>query len=77
MTDSVYFLELSEYEAANLMQLVDAIYRFPHDKERVPGETPISRFNTGDWIGQLYWKLKEEVGDVYPVPPNPVWTQKY
>ena len=69
-----YELRLTAYEAANLMQLVDAIYRFPAEPThyRVSQATPVRNFNSGDWIGQLYWKLKAEVGDEYPVPPNPV-----
>lgn len=75
-----YILHLDAYEAANLMKLVDAIYRIPHemrDGTRVSPDTPISRFNSGDWIGQIWWKLQAEVGDEYPVPPNKIYEGEY
>lgn len=76
VTQKQYILLLTPYEAANLMQMVDAAYRFPHNAERIPEDTPIKRFNSGDWIGQLHWKLHAEVGDEYPVPPNPIYVPR-
>lgn len=68
-----YVLILSDYEA-DLMQMVRAAYRpYEIDASTPPEDTPIKRFNSGDWIGQLHWKLEAEVGKEYPIPPNPVY----
>jgi hypothetical protein len=72
VTEKQYVLLLTPYEAANLMQMVRSAYRI-HVQQDIPAETPISSFNSGDWIGQIHWKLREEVGDEYPVTPNPIY----
>lgn len=73
-TQQRYILLLDDYEAANLMQMVRSVYRVQPEPEGLPHEdTPIKRFNSGDWIGQIHWKLEVEVGKDYPEPPNPIY----
>lgn len=71
-----YILLLTPYEAANLMQMVASAYRPWVGIDTVPEDTPIKAFNSGDWIGQIHWKLEAEVGKKYPVPPNPIFYVK-
>lgn len=53
-----YTLNLNDYERDNLLQLLRLI---------MSSQGPLSGANTGDWVGQIRWKLKDEEG---PGRPN-------
>lgn len=46
-------ITLDEYEVSNLRELLKCC-GFPHDPN---GPAPFA-YNTGDWLGQLWWKLE-------------------
>lgn len=55
-------LILDDYQAANLLHLLEQIMVYP------PDTRPVHFFNTGDWVGELRWLLDGSTS----VPPNPV-----
>lgn len=51
-------LELDDYEVVNLKALFDVIRTIP------------LYMDTGDWFGQIYWKLNDEIKSMSDKRPN-------
>lgn len=65
-----FLLELDEYEAANLQWLLQLVGGFGDQTNQGPlGD--FAEANTGDWVGQIYFKM-QALGGAQPVthPPN-------
>jgi hypothetical protein len=58
-----YTIKLDEYERDNLLALLHMIYRGD-------GRGPLSCLSTGDWAGQIYWKLDPKGFDETRHAPN-------
>lgn len=64
-----HLLFLDDYEVANLQALIEAMgYATWNDKEFIPN--PLQMAQTGDWVGQIYWKLPD-----VEHKPNITWQQ--
>ena len=55
-------LELDDYERDNLLALLNLIYPYTADGVRC--------LDTGDWVGQIYWKLAPRGFDPAIHKPN-------
>ena len=53
--DSYRTIQLNEYQVANLLALIEAI-GYPNGGPGVTG-SPLGRLHSGDWLGEIYWKL--------------------
>ena len=61
---NVWTLTLNRYQRDNLLAAIEAI---------MAGGSPLGALNTGDWIGELRWKLSKRVdssGPVYVIDDN-------
>ena len=58
-------LQLDDYERDNLLALLHLIYRGD-----TSGGPPLGILGTGDWAGQIYWKLAEHGFDPAIHTPN-------
>lgn len=80
-----WVLVLNKYQRDNLLYLLASV-GWGID-EREPPDTPVSRFNTGDWVGEIgqmivgslgtptYAHSGQRYGEEFPGPirPNPVY----
>lgn len=80
--DTKWIIELDRYERDNLLSLINAIGWPPPYNEfsRVVMPDPaLAPYNSGDWVGQIGWKLKRSDGEVEideQDSPNYIWKYK-
>lgn len=55
---------LDRYERNNLMLLLEVCgyYHYNRKREENPSVEPFTLMNTGDWLGQVFWKLQRPEG---------------
>jgi hypothetical protein len=65
-------IELNDYQLANLKSMIEACGYWAGASEKYPEfelleiPHPFQAFNSGDWIGELAWKLSELETDKKP-----------
>jgi hypothetical protein len=64
-------IELDEYQAVNLLSALRAsgLQEFYQAAEKVGMPNPLAVLNSGDWIGELVWKLEQRL-DISPGDPT-------
>jgi hypothetical protein len=53
-----HIVTLNDYHVANLRALINAI-GYPWNDGAIEESNPFWAANTGDWVGEIYWKLPE------------------
>lgn len=65
MSDTRWVLVLNKYQRDNLVYLLHSI-GYPaathSHNERMAPETAVGNFNTGDWVGEIYWMVASSLG---------------
>lgn len=74
--DDTWVITLDKYERDNILALLNAI-GYPGASSDEPGivgrvriDPALSRWNSGDWVGQVAWKLSTRAGSVFAESPN-------
>lgn len=63
-----YTITLNRYQLDNLRWLI-RLTGYPHGKDAHKVE-PFQWADSGDWLGELYWKLRDVAPDVENDEPN-------
>jgi hypothetical protein len=65
MSEKRWTLTLNKYQRDNLLWLINAV-GWPYTPGKVESIGPFGLANTGDWIGEIGWMLKDD-DDMLPV----------
>jgi len=72
-------LPLNDYEAANLLSLLDAQWNEAQRPNKEGVKRLLEEFNTGDWVGEIPYTLAKAMLTAGPVfldcQPHPIWQE--
>ncbi len=54
---NIHQIELNDYQIANLLAMIEAAGYVTTLHSQNPGRNPLWAIQSGDWLGELYWKL--------------------